>query len=143
MLSLPFTFVGMILAWTLIARGLQRRLIPLVAATLTLNLALNLALVPAYSYKASAAATLTTEASARSSRFFVGAGCTSARARSVPGSASGSLALGAGAPSSVARFGDIVGTAVTVVVFAALVVALGLVTRDEVNALIRRRTPAS
>ena len=61
-LSLPFTFVGMIMAWTLIARGLQHRLIPIVAGSLTLNLALNIALVPTYSYKASASATLATEA---------------------------------------------------------------------------------
>ena len=31
-LSLPFTFVGMLLSWTLIARGLQHRLIPIAAA---------------------------------------------------------------------------------------------------------------
>ena len=61
-LSLPFTFIGMILSWTLIARGLQHRLIPIVAASLTLNLVLNLALVPTYSYKASAGVTLATEA---------------------------------------------------------------------------------
>ena len=61
-LSLPFTFTGMILSWTLIARGLQHRLIPIVAASLTLNLVLNLALVPTYSYKASAGVTLATEA---------------------------------------------------------------------------------
>jgi O-antigen/teichoic acid export membrane protein len=137
-LSLPFTFTGMILSWTLIARGLQHRLIPIVAAGLTLNLVLNLALVPTYSYKASAGVTLATEAvGALTLVFFV------RRWLDVSPSlvsvtkivASGGVALGAGL--LCAQFSDILGTVVAIAVFAGLVLALGLITRDEVDALIR------
>ena len=143
-LSLPFTFTGMILSWTLIARGLQHRLIPIVAAGLTLNLVLNLALVPTYSYKASAGVTLATEAvGALTLVFFVRRwlGVSPSLGSVTKIVASGGVALGAGL--LCAQFSDILGTVVAIAVFAGLVLALGLITRDEVDALIRRRPPAS
>jgi O-antigen/teichoic acid export membrane protein len=137
-LSLPFTFVGMLMAWTLIARGLQHRLIPIVAGGLTLNLALNIALVPTYSYKASASATLATEALGAFVLVFfvrrwldVGPSLRSVTRIVV----SGIVALGAGV--LVAQVSEIVGTVVAIVVFAGLVLGLGLVTRDEIAALVR------
>jgi hypothetical protein len=47
------------------------------------------------------------------------------------------VALGAGL--LCAQFSEIVGTVVAIAVFAGLVLALGLITRDEVDALVRRR----
>jgi O-antigen/teichoic acid export membrane protein len=139
-LSLPFTFVAMILSWTLIARGLQHRLIPIVAGGLIVNLALNLALVPTYSYKASAGVTLTTEAlGALTLVFFVrrwlhvGPAAGSVARIAVAGGA----ALGAGLLASMVT-GEIIGTIVTVAAFAGLVAVLGLVTRAELDALLRR-----
>jgi O-antigen/teichoic acid export membrane protein len=138
-LSLPFTFVGMILSWTLIARGLQHRLIPVVAFSLAVNLILNLALVPTYSYKASASVTLATEALGALLLAFlvrrwlrVGPAFGSVARIAVAGGA----ALGAGLLVSLA-VGDILGTVVTVAAFAGLVLVLGLVTRSEIDALIR------
>jgi O-antigen/teichoic acid export membrane protein len=138
-LSVPFTFVGMILSWTLIARGLQHRLIPIVAVSLTINLALNLALVPTYSYKASAAVTLATEAlGAVTLVYFVRRwlSVSPALGSVLKIAASGGIALGAGLLCTELT-GDIVGTAVTIVIFAGLVLGLGLVTRDEIAALMR------
>ena len=137
-LSLPFTFTGMILSWTLIARGLQHRLIPLAAAGLTLNLVLNLALVPTYSYKASAGVTLATEAvGALTLVFFVrrwlGVSPSLGSVARIVGSGAVALALGL----LGAQVSDILGTVVAIAVFAGLVLALGLITRDEVDALIR------
>jgi O-antigen/teichoic acid export membrane protein len=137
-LSLPFTFTGMILAWTLIARGLQHRLIPIVAAGLTLNLVLNLALVPTYSYKASASVTLATEAVGAftlvyfTRRWLDVSPSLGSVAKII---ASGGVALGLGL--LCAQFSDIAGTVVAIAVFTGLVLALGLVTRDEVAALLR------
>ena len=141
-LSLPFTFTGMILSWTLIARGLQHRLIPIVAAGLTLNLVLNLALVPTYSYKASAGVTLATEAvgalvarvlrpalarrqpvtrlrRARSSRAEASRWAPAFSARRSATSSARSW-RSRSSPASSSRF--------------------GLITRDEVDALMRRRS---
>jgi O-antigen/teichoic acid export membrane protein len=143
-LSLPFTFTGMILSWTLIARGLQHRLIPIVAAGLTLNLVLNLALVPTYSYKASAGVTLATEAvGALTLVFFVRRwlGVSPSLGSVTKIVASGGVALGAGL--LCAQVSDILGTVVAIAVFAGLVLALGLITRDEVDALIRGAPRAS
>jgi O-antigen/teichoic acid export membrane protein len=140
-LSLPFTFVGMILSWTLIARGLQHRLIPIVAVGLTLNLVLNLALVPTYSYKASAGVTLGTEAfGALVLVFFVRRwlGVGPALGSVIRIAVAGGLALAAGFLGAAVA-GEIVGTIVSVAVFAGLVAALGLVTRAELDALVRRR----
>ena len=139
-LSLPFTFVGMLLSWTLVARGLQRRLIPIAAIGVVLNLTLNVALVPTYSYRASAAVTLATEALGAIVltilvRRWVGA---SPSPRSVIQIVlSGAIALAAGLLFTFA--GEIVGTVVAVVSFAGLVLAFGLVTRSEFEALVRRR----
>lgn len=140
-LSLPFTFVGMILSWTLIARGLQHRLIPIVSIGLIINLALNLALVPAYSYKASAGVTLATEALGALAltflvRRWLGVGPSLGSVIRI--AAAGVLALAAGCLGSLV-VGEIVGAVVAVVVFAGLVLALGLVTRAELDALVRRR----
>ena len=139
-LSLPLTFVGMLLSWTLIARGLQRRLIPLAAASVVLNLALNLALVPTYSYKASAAITLAMEAVGVivlviMVRRWIGVSPSPSSILRI--SISGAIALSAGLLCTFAS--NIVGTIVAVGVFAGLVLALGLVTRDEIDALVRRR----
>lgn len=60
-LSLPFSFVSTFLLFALIAGGLQRRVLPLVAASLALNVVLNVALVPELSTTAPALATLVTE----------------------------------------------------------------------------------
>jgi len=139
-LSLPFTFVGMLLSWTLIARGLQHRLIPIAAAGVVLNLALNLALVPAYSYKASAGVTLGVEALGAFTLVFlvrhwldVAPSLNSVIRITV----SGAVALGAGLLCTFA--GEIAGTIVAVAAFAGLVLAFGLVTRAELDALVRRR----
>jgi O-antigen/teichoic acid export membrane protein len=137
-LSLPFTFVGMIMAWTLIARGLQHRLIPIVAGSLTLNLALNIALVPTYSYKAAASATLATEALGSFvlvyfvHRWLSVSPALGSVAKIV---VSGGVALGVGLLCG--QVSDIIGTVVAIAVFGGLVLALGLVTRDEITALMR------
>jgi O-antigen/teichoic acid export membrane protein len=139
-LSLPFTFTGMILSWTLIARGLQHRLIPIVALSLMLNLVLNLVLVPTYSYKASSGVTLATEAAgAFALVFFVRRWLhvSPSLGSVVRIVASGGVALALGLLG--AQLSDILGTVVAIAVFAGLVIALGLITRDEVDALIRRR----
>lgn len=61
-LSLPFSAVAMLLVSFLVAGGRERRLVPIVAASIVVNLALNLALVPAWSATGAAAATLAAEA---------------------------------------------------------------------------------
>jgi O-antigen/teichoic acid export membrane protein len=139
-LSLPFTFVGMLLAWTLIARGLQKRLIPIAAATVALNLALNFALVPTYSYKASAGITLATEAIGAVVlvvlvRRWVGVAPSASSVLRI--ALSGTVALGLGLLCTFA--GGIVGTIVGLAVFTGLVLAFRLVTRAELRALVRGR----
>ena len=139
-LSLPFTFLAGLMSWTLIARGLQHRLIPISAGAVTLNLVLNLALVPTYSYKASASVTLGVEALGAVVlvalvRMWLSVGPSlGSTARIV---LSGAVALGAGVLVT-ALAGEIVGTVAAVAVFAGLVLAFGLVTRAEVDALLRR-----
>jgi O-antigen/teichoic acid export membrane protein len=139
-LSLPFTFMAGLMSWTLIARGLQHRLIPIAAAAVTLNLVLNIALVPTYSYKASASVTLCVEALGALVlvalvRRWLGVG--PALASSLRIVLAGAIALGAGA--LVASFiGAVAGTVVAVAAFAALVLAFGLVTRAELDALLGR-----
>lgn len=138
--SLPFSFVGMLLAWALIAEGLQRRLIPIAAAGVAVNLALNLAFVPTYSYKASATITLATEALGVVllvvlTRRWIGASPSVASVLRI--ATSGAVALGAGLLFTFA--GNIAGTAVAIGVFGGLVLALGLVSRAEIDLLRRRR----
>jgi O-antigen/teichoic acid export membrane protein len=135
-LSLPFTFLAGLMSWTLIARGLQHRLIPITAVALTLNLAFNLLLVPAYSYKASASVTLVVEILGALAlvvlvrRWLQVAPAAGSTARiAVAGLAALGIGLVLGLLSAV------VGTVATVVVFAALVLAFGIVTRDEIDAL--------
>ncbi len=139
-LSLPFTFTAGLMSWTLIARGLQQRLIPITAAALTLNLVLNLALVPTYSYTASASVTLGVE--------ILGALVLVVLVRrwlhvspdprtSTKILVAGLVALALGLVC--ARVGGaLVATVATLLVFGGLVLAFGLVTRDEVRALTGR-----
>lgn len=137
--SLPFTFVGMLFSWTLVAAGLQRRLIPIAAAAVGLNLALNLALVPTYSYRASASITLATEALGTIVLVALAHRWTGASVMARPVILivlSGILALAAGLALRFA--GDVLGGAVAVAVFCVLVVAFGVVTRDEIDVLVRR-----
>ena len=134
-LSLPFTFIGMILSWTLIARGLQHRLIPIVAARPD--------------------AQPRTQPRARADLLLQGVGGRHARdrgarrvrarvlrpalARRQPVTRLGrprswrAEASRSGPASSARRSSDIVGTVVAIAVFAGLVLALGLVTRDEID----------
>jgi len=140
-LSLPFSFVAGLMAWTLIARGLQHRLIPIAAGAVTVNLVLNIALVPSYSYKASASVTLAVEALGALVlvavvRRWLGVGpALGSTARIV---LAGSAALGAGTVVA-SPVGALVGAIATVAVFTAIVLAFGLVTRAEFDALVRRR----
>ena len=141
MLSLPFTFVAGLMSWTLIARGMQRRLIPIVAGTLTLNLVLNIALVPAYSYKASASVTLAVEILGAVVlvivvRRWLGVG--PALRSTVRVALAGAVALGAGALVA-ALAGAAAGTVAATAAFAVLVLAFRLVTGAELDALVRRR----
>jgi O-antigen/teichoic acid export membrane protein len=138
-LSLPFSFVAGLMSWTLIARGLQHRLIPVAAGALTLNLVLNLVLVPTYSYKASAAVTLGVEILGALvlvvlvRRWLHVSPTAGTTARIV---VAGLVALAIGLVCGLAS--AVVGTVATLVVFAGLVLAFGLVTRDEMNALLGR-----
>lgn len=139
-LSLPFSFVGMLLSWTLVARGLQHRLIPLAAVSVVLNLALNLALVPTYSYKASAAITLAMEivgviALTAFVRRWVGASPSLRSTVRIVLSGVISLTVGLLFPFA----GEIIAALVAAAVFGGLVLALGVVTRAEIDALVRRR----
>ena len=96
--------------------------------------------MPTYSYKASASVTLGVEALGAVVlvalvRMWLSVGPSlGSTARIV---LSGAVALGAGVLVT-ALAGEIVGTVAAVAVFAGLVLAFGLVTRAEVDALLRR-----
>ena len=126
-LSLPFTFVGMLLSWTLIARGLQHRLIPLAAAGSTSTSPSTSRSCRRTRTRRRPASRSRPRPSARSSLVVL----RPALARRQPlarlgrrgSSLSGAVALAAGL-FCVAVRGEIVGTVVAVAVFAGLVLAL-------------------
>lgn len=59
--SVPFSFLSTFLLYLLIAADRQRRVLPLLGASIGLNLVLNVALVPRYGAVAAAVATLASE----------------------------------------------------------------------------------
>ena len=61
LISLPFSYVSTFLLYLVIAADRQRRVLPLLGASIALNLILCAALVPFYSYNGPAVATLASE----------------------------------------------------------------------------------
>lgn len=59
--SLPLSYLSTFLVFMLIAADEQRRVVPLMIASIVLNLGLNVALIPSYGYDAPAVATLASE----------------------------------------------------------------------------------
>jgi O-antigen/teichoic acid export membrane protein len=138
-LSLPFTFTAMLLSYVLIAEDLQRTLVPIVLIGLTANLALNIALVPTWSYTASAAITLATEAGGMALMLVVARRRLGRTAAFRP--ATGILLAAAamfGVAWLLAGVNALLAVVVSGALYAALVLALRVVTADELRALARR-----
>ena len=138
-LSLPFTFVAGLMSWTLIARGLQHRLIPIVAASADAEPRAQPrtradVLVQGVRRRDAGDEALGAFVLIFLVRMWLGRALPRLAARIALG---GALALGGGVLVRLVA-GEIVGTVAAVAVFAGLVLAFGLVTRAELDALVRR-----
>jgi len=117
----------------------QRTLVPIVLVGLTANLALNIALVPTWSYTASAAITLATEAGGMALMLVVARRRLGRTAAFRP--ATGILLAAAamfGVAWLLAGVNALLAVVLSGALYAALVLALRVVTPDELRALARR-----
>ena len=138
-LSLPFTFASMFLVYAVIAHDLQRRLLWLVSFAIALNLVLNLILVPPYSYTGAAASTLATELIGMAILVVVVQRWLALRLSFVfPLRALLAASAMFAAALALVRVNLALAVAAPLLLYALLVVALGIVTRAELRSIAGR-----
>ena len=133
--------LGYLTGYLIVAYGLQRKFVLIAIGALVFNVATNLALVPSYGFMAAAWLTLATEILVMSLSMWI---VSSAMGLAPTGAHLGRIVVAAAA-TGLAAWGlkeaglpTIVWTAAASVLYALLVVALGVVKPAELRGLVRR-----